>query len=217
MYGNLSGLTDGRLLVWTNPQHNASLGGKADRQAKKQSRLVRWTNRAMHRWKEGVSGFGWMDGWTDGQPENIMPLVPKARRVNETLSWWLCRWKNYPNAFLVSQNNAFSVIVFENRHLRRTSIGTNVVTQMLAKSLFALNGHGCCEHSGMHIRLYFFVWKMYWRYSWDASLCNCCLDCKMTHWFLYGLSSFPIFGLWVFPGTCLNVLVIIYTSEMLQY
>ena len=37
--------------------------------------------------------------------------------------------KNDPNAFLVIQNNAFSVIVFENRHLRRISIGTNVVTR----------------------------------------------------------------------------------------
>ena len=61
-----------------------------------------------------------------------------------------------------------------------------------------------------------FVWKMYWRSTWDASPRNCCLHCKMTHWCLYGLSFFPRFGLWVFPGTCLNVLVIIYISEMFQ-
>ena len=28
----------------------------------------------MYRLKEGISGFG----WTDGQPENVMPLAPKG-------------------------------------------------------------------------------------------------------------------------------------------
>ena len=64
------------------------------------------------------------------------------------------------------------------------SVQMSLHERCLAKSLFALSGHGCCEYSGMHIlRLYFFVWKMYWPSTSDASPLNCCLHCKITHCF----------------------------------
>ena len=122
----------------------------------------------------------------------------------QTLSWWakmtLSRW-----LFL----RIASFIVLQ-------SVQISSHERWLEKSLFALSGHGCCEYSGKHTRLYFFVWKMYLRSAWDASPRNRCLHCKMTHWCLYGLLFFLIFGAWVSPRTCLNVLVIIYTSEMFQ-
>ena len=49
-----------------------------DGHAVKWSRLVGWTNGPMYRWLEGISGFGWTDGRTNGQPENIMPPAPKG-------------------------------------------------------------------------------------------------------------------------------------------
>ena len=55
----------GNLSVWTNGQ------------AIKRSRLVGWTNGPMYRWKEGISGFGWMDE----QPENMMHPAPKGRGI----------------------------------------------------------------------------------------------------------------------------------------
>ena len=48
--------------------------GRMDGHAAQRSRLVGWTNGLMHRWKEGISGVGWMDG----QAENIMPPAPKG-------------------------------------------------------------------------------------------------------------------------------------------
>ena len=42
--------------------------------AVKRLQLVGWINGPMYRSKEGISGFG----RTDGQPENIMPPVPKG-------------------------------------------------------------------------------------------------------------------------------------------
>ena len=37
----------------------------------------------MYRSKEGISGFGRTDGWTDGQPENIMPPAPKGGGIKK--------------------------------------------------------------------------------------------------------------------------------------
>ena len=123
--------------------------------------------------------------------------------------------KNDPNAFLVIQNNAFSVIVFENRHLRRISIGTNVVTREVFGKIIV-----CIEWPRM-------LWILGYAHSIvlfrlkDALAIR--VRCVSTQWmpalqndplFLHGLSFFPIFGWWVFPGTCLSVVVIIYTSKM---
>ena len=63
---NLSGWTDGQT------------GGHIA----KQSQLVWWTNRPMYRWKEGISGFGQMDG----QPKNIMPPAPKSGGITKQIT-----------------------------------------------------------------------------------------------------------------------------------
>ena len=55
--------------------------GRTDGHAVKRSRLVGWTNGPMYMSKEGISGFGWTDGRTDGRTtrkHNARHLKAKA-------------------------------------------------------------------------------------------------------------------------------------------
>ena len=38
----------------------------------------------MYEWKNGISGLGWTVRWTDRQPENIVPPVPKGECITKT-------------------------------------------------------------------------------------------------------------------------------------
>ena len=57
---------------------------RTDGHAVKRLWLVGWTNGPIYRSKEGISGFGRMDGRTDGQPENIMPPAPKGGGIQKS-------------------------------------------------------------------------------------------------------------------------------------
>ena len=63
---------------------------RMDRQAEKWLRLVGWTSGPMYRWKGGISASDRQTGgqthwWMDGQPENIMSLVPKGGGIKSLL------------------------------------------------------------------------------------------------------------------------------------
>ena len=66
--------------------------GRTEGHAVKQLRLVRWTNGPMYRSKEGISGFG----RTDGQPEYIMPPVPKGGGIITTFTRTTFETPKYP-------------------------------------------------------------------------------------------------------------------------
>ena len=90
--------------------------GRTDGHAVKWLRLVGWTNGPMYSSKEGISGFGRTDGWTDGrtdgQPENIMPPAPKGGGITTSSSkkWILsyctiyaeCRWKTSETFYMLN-------------------------------------------------------------------------------------------------------------------
>ena len=86
MPGSLSGLTDGQMDRWI-----------AGRIGWKMVTVDRMDQRTHVRVERGYLGFR-MEEWTDGQPENIMPPVPKGGgiKIKAPHHWSFVRWLMVP-------------------------------------------------------------------------------------------------------------------------
>ena len=101
--------------------------GRTDGHAVKRLRLVGWTNGPMYRSKKGISGFRRTDGWTDGQPENIMHPAPKGGGIKIGCVPWRNCW-GYNHCILPCSR--ISPTHLKIRHLQIKSTGARSTNEL---------------------------------------------------------------------------------------